>query len=344
MPANTSWRLPLYLVGMVAGALCAVQGSAEAAAKAARVEIPIARVVMPDGIVRFTVDLKIGGGAPFSALLDTGSTGVVVMAKALGDRPLPRIGKFWAVYGSGERLEGPISSAKVNIGGIDSGAAMRIGVVQSVSCIPEKPKCSAANLKLADYGIAGDGISGAGFKAIVGIGFDRFLMANPLVLFGATSWIVKLPSAETPGDGALILNPDAHDMDGFKTYPISRDAYRMVGAFRAAVPGCLTAPETGLDLCGQVALDTGTPGVIAQVASLPPMASAKEPQRYSLNLSQGAGKLEIPIEATWSTRRLVYFELNAQGKSPAINAGAAPYLSYYVFYDFRNNQVGVKPR
>ena len=309
----------------------------------ARAEIPVKRVLMPNGIARYTVDITVNGIGPIPALLDTGSTGLIVMAGVIEAKRFAKTGTFYDTFSSGEKMSGIMTQGRIGLGGLDTGVPIRFGSIQTVTCIAARPKCSAALLKPKDYAIAGDGIAGAGFKAILGIGLDHFFLPNPLVGAGANTWIVRLPQAGK-SDGAIIVNPTVADLDGFKRYPVSRESFHQLGAFRASVPGCLASPATGLNLCGQVALDTGTPGVFAQVPDLPAAASVHAPQRYSLNLFEGAGRLEIPIEETWNTRRIVYFERTTKTTTAAINAGAAPYLSYLVFYDYRNNQVGLKPR
>ena len=343
MLACSAWRKPVGFLVAALSLTTAASTATATAAKPARAEIPISRVVMPDGVVRYTVDVKVGSFGPFPALLDTGSTGLLVLTNAMPAQRFPKVGSFYMTFASGEKMTGAISLGTLNIGGLETGGPIRFGAVQSVDCAAFRPKCAAAIVKPADYGIAGDAIAGAGFKAILGIGLDRNLFPNPLTGTGASTWIVKLPNSGTPS-GALILNPTAADLEGFKRYPISRESYHLMGAFRASLPGCLTAPDSGLNLCGQVALDTGSPGVFAQVADLPAIASSHTPQRYALSLFDGAGKLEIPIEETWKTKRLVFFQRDVRAASVAINGGVMPYLSYLIFYDFRNNLVGMKPR
>jgi len=314
------------------------------AAQPQRIEIPIERVVMPDGIIRYSVPVTINGIGPVPALLDTGSTGLLVLSKAVSAKRFTRVGTFYSIFESGEKLGGVISRARISIGGLETGGPINMGIVQTASCISEKPLCSAGKLKPQDFAIAGDGVAGAGFQAILGIGLDRLLIANPLVGSGATTWIVSLPEPGIAGNGVLIVNPAKSELESYKRYPIPRESLKLMGAFRASLPGCLTAPDAGFNMCGRVGLDTGAPRVFARVAELPMIASSRTPQHFSLSLSEGEGKLDIPINENWQTKRLVFFEQSAKLAFPAINAGVAPYLSYFVFYDFQNNQIGLKPR
>ncbi len=309
-----------------------------------RIEIPIERTVMLSGTVRYTVSIKIGAIGPIPALLDTGSTGLLVMASALGDKQPRKIGRFVYSFDSGEVFSGGISRAKISIGGLSTNGPVNFGVVQKVKCTTDRPKCPAVSLKPQDYGIAGDGTAGEGFKAIIGIGTDRILLANPLLGAGAQSWIVALPLPGTQGSGSLIINPDPSELEGFQRYPIARNALRMLGAFRSSLPGCLGTPDGTLNLCGQVALDTGSPQIYAKVAKLPPVAAMNTPQRFTLTLSEGDGRIELPIEETWQSKRLVVFQRTPKVDAPAINAGVLPYHRYLVFYDFHKNVIGLKKR
>jgi len=311
----------------------------------ARIVIPIERsVIPPNGLVRYWVPVTIGGIGPIRALLDTGSTGLLVLDTGLEGKSFPMVGRFDYGFDSGENLAGTIAQAKLAIGDLRSAGPVRIGIVRRAKCLKDKPKCLAASPNLQDYTIGGDGKPGSGFKALIGIALDHILIANPLFALGASRWIVALPQPGSPGPGALIVNPNDTDLLGFRRYPIGRQAQRLHGAMRASLPGCLAAPAASFELCGQIGLDTGAPNVYVKVATLPQIASAPGPQRYSLGLSVGEAKLEIPVEESRATGRLVYFERTERLDAPVINAGVFPYFSYLVLYDFAANEIGFKQR
>jgi hypothetical protein len=309
-----------------------------------RVEIPIERVVMHSGSERFWVPIRVGGVGPIRALLDTGSTGLLVLNKALGAKGFAKVGTFVYGFENNELLSGTINQARISIGDLRSDGAIRFGIVRKTKCAPKKPKCLSDGLKPSDYGIGGDGTPGEGFDAILGTGLDRVLIANPLLAAGGAIWIVALPQPGSTAPGKLIINPDAADLAGFRRYPLPREALRLLGAFRAALPGCLTSADASLNLCGHIGLDTGSPKVIAKVASLPSIAKATTPQKFKLQLSEGEGQVEIAVDEDWKSGRQVYFDEAKKQKTPVINAGVFPYYSYLVLYDFRKNELGLKKR
>ena len=309
-----------------------------------RIEIPISRTVMSSGSVRYWVPVTIGGIGPIRALLDTGSTGLLVLNRALAGKGFPKAGSFVYSFDSNEVLSGTINQARVSVGDLKSDGAVRFGVVRKTKCAPKKPKCPIDVLKPGDYGIGGDGTVGEGFDAIIGIGLDHILIANPLVAAGAGDWIVTLPQPGIAGNGAIVVNPTTADLAGFRRYKIPKESLRLLGAFRAALPGCLATADGALNVCGQIGLDTGSPKVYAKIATVPPLAESTKPRRYTLQMSEGEGKVEIPVDETVRFRRLVYFDATPKQKTPLINAGVFPYFDYQVFYDFRNNEIGLKKR
>jgi hypothetical protein len=343
-------RLRGTLAGVLAAAIAicpeaalARKLRASAPATPQRVVIPIERTVIPpSGLVRYWVPVTIGGIGPIRALLDTGATGLLVLDNALNGKVFPKVGTFDYSFDSGEKLSGTIAQARLSIGGLTSGGALHFGVVRKAKCLKDKPKCLAAQVKPADYTIGGDGTPGKGFKALIGIALDRILIANPLFGAGASSWIVVLPLPGSPEPGALIVNPNAADLAGFRRYPIGKPSLRLRGAMRSALPGCLTAPA--FELCGLIGLDTGAPSIYAKVASVPPIATEPAPQHYTLAMAEGESKLEVAVEESKYTGRLVYFERIAKQQTPAINAGFFPYYSYQVLYDFSKNEIGFKRR
>ena len=344
-------RLRNLLVGLLVAGLVLQPASIAVARKSrsvpadpARVEIPIERTVMHSGSVRYWVPVTVGGIGPIRALLDTGSTGLLVLNRALEGKGFPKIGTFVYSFDSNEILSGTINQARVSVGGLKSGGVVRFGVVRKTRCAPKKPKCPIEKLKSDDYGIGGDGTAGEGYSAIIGIGLDRILIANPLMASGGGSWIVTLPQPGAPGAGALIVNPNAADLEGFRRYKLPREALRLLGAFRASLPGCLTSSESAFNLCGQVGLDTGSPKVYTKVATPPAIAEAKTPQHFKLQIADGEGQVEIALDESYQTGRLVYFDATPRQKTPAINAGVFPYYSYQVLYDFARNEIGLKKR
>jgi hypothetical protein len=143
-----------------------------------RIEIPIEKTLMHSGAVRFWVPVKVGGIGPIKALLDTGSTGLLVLNRALSGKGFPKAGTFVYGFDSNEILSGTINQARVSVGGLTSEGPVRFGVIRKEKCAPKKPKCPIGKLTPEEYGIGGDGTAGEGFTAILGLGLDRYLAAS----------------------------------------------------------------------------------------------------------------------------------------------------------------------
>lgn len=332
------------LVAAVAILAAVPVGVAASPARNARVAIPIERTVLLDGVVRYSVNIKIGDIGPIPALLDTGSTGLLVLKRALGKKQPRKIGTFSYGYDSGDTLGGIISRARISVGGFTTDGGIPFGVVQAQSCMKEKPRCSSGQLKPEEFGIGGDAIPGEGFAAILGIGIDRNLLPNPIAWSNEAAWIVNLPQPGRPGPGELILNPDAADLAGFTMFPIDKSHRKHRGPLRTALPGCLSEPSSGLDVCGAVTLDTGTPLVVVRMASLPARPPRPTGQRFDLAFGGEGSELPLSFQADYVPPRLISFERASKEPLPTIHAGVLPYLSYSVYYDFRGGRIGFRQR
>ena len=53
---------------------------------AERVEVPIKQTVLTNGVIRYSVPVKIGNASPIDAALDTGSTGLSVLRAAVPEQ------------------------------------------------------------------------------------------------------------------------------------------------------------------------------------------------------------------------------------------------------------------
>lgn len=257
----------LLMVGLL---LLSLAGSwSLAAGTAARVVVPITQWRLSDGTLRYSVPVRIGGGPPIAAMLDTGSFGLRVMANAVSPRqyePLQAVRRYR--FGSGVLLEGTLAKATLRIGGAATDGPVVVQVVQAIRCTAVQPDCPAARLSPADYRIGGDGLPREGFAAILGVSMrvpDAPSPAlNPLDFVGARRWIIVLPRPGDSAPGKLIINPNARDLAGFRTYPVSLEPMEEAGASGAAMretemPGCLDEQASDPSGCAPVTMDTGNP-------------------------------------------------------------------------------------
>jgi hypothetical protein len=210
------WRMLALLPVLVALATT----EASAFGTSARVEVPIRQVRLSDGVIRYSVPVSVGG-TRLEAMLDTGSFGLRVLARALPpDQYAPTQIQRSLPFASGARLHGVIATAVVGIGGVSTGGPVPIQVVDQVDCVARMPNCAASRVSPSQYGIGGNGLANEGFQAILGLSLRSphvyMGAANPLASVGTRRWIVILPRPEG-GPGVLIINPDPSELVGFRT-------------------------------------------------------------------------------------------------------------------------------
>ncbi len=295
-------------------------------------DVPITRTVMRDGSIRYGVWIKVG--ARFvEAMLDTGSTGLRVLPPVVpGDlEGLPTA----VTYGSGVTLKGLLVPELIEIGPL-SGTVM-IEVVDEATCAPDRPQCAVSARGGAGYLIGGDGLSGHGFSAILGIGFTSRGqdIQNPLEVLGAKSWIVDVPRAEAE-EGKLTVNPDQAAQDGFSMAPggKTRDFF-----------GCLISKILDEQICGAMLLDTGAPGILAIRDADTPESFWTPKTPSVLRFMKGVAlPFTVGEKGTPTAVQTLPYKARPAGESPFILAGLYPYLAFDVLYDALAHKVGLKPR
>ncbi|WP_420963823.1 hypothetical protein [Brucella sp. IR073] len=231
---------------------------------ARRFDVPITAHVLPDGNVRFTVPVRIGDGRPMAAMLDTGSFGLRVLSRALAPHQYEPTGIVRRYdFQSGVVLTGPLAWTKAQIGTPGPRIPATIQVVRSIECSNAKPRCPAARLSPAEYGLGGDGIPYQGFDAILGLSLRgvqaRVAALNPLADHGDRRWIIILPKPGQRAPGHLIINPDERDVAGF--HRVALDHIRGPGGrpqlADGRIPNCPEEPlEQQMD-CPKMRIDTG---------------------------------------------------------------------------------------
>jgi hypothetical protein len=216
-------RLPTLLV---LGLLTIVSSTrpSSASGTTARVEVPISQTMLPNGEIRYSVPVSVGGGAPIKAMLDTGSFGLRVMAKALSSSRYEETGVVRAYrYESGVEFRGPLIKAVVSVGDATTATPIVMQLIEMVDCAPNKPNCPASKVDQSDYGIGGNGVPREGFSAILGLSLHKpsisLAALNPLSELGHQTWIIILPLPGERGPGKLIVNPNQADQVGFQLIP-----------------------------------------------------------------------------------------------------------------------------
>jgi len=314
---------------------------ASAAVAGPRVEVPIHQATLEGGAPRYWVDLSIAGRPPIRAMLDTGSTGLRVLAIDAED--LPEAGSSVREYGytSGARFSGPIVKGPIALGAAHSAADVRLQRIDTVTCAKTRPDCPVEKVAAKDYRIGGRGERG--FTAILGANMAEGDAPNPLKAL-ADAWIIDLPTPGSDQPGKLILNPDAADRAGFTLVPTDPKFADLRGGFHDAVPGCVRQAQGSVAVCGPMLLDSGAPmisvspgegqkvqpwqaGTAARIAIGRPGAAVA--MGFTLDKDQASKLVLIPSESQPRNR---------------ISAGTLPFQAFTVLYDPQARILGLKPR
>jgi hypothetical protein len=231
-----------------------------------RVEVPIRQLTLPDGMIRYSVPVSIGGNPPLDAMLDTGSFGLRVLGRAVSpNQYTPTEIQRSYRFESGVRLRGVIATAVVSVGAATTGTPIPIQIIQSVDCVESKPNCPASKLHPEDYGIGGDGFPRKGFQAILGLSMRtpqvEMGARNPLSAFGSRSWIVILPRPDESDSGQLVINPRPSEVAEFTLFQMKRQPTRggdeqNGGWSDTAIPACIGHADTTDQPCSQTRIDT----------------------------------------------------------------------------------------
>ncbi len=332
--------------------LVLISGSIEpsGAAGQGRVEIPIRQTTISDGTIRYSVPVSIGGGPPIDAMLDTGSFGLRVLAAALRPQQYSSTGTERRYpYGSGAVLRGPIASASVALGGASTEAPIGIQVVTSVGCASDRPRCPASKIPADQYGIGGDGLTGEGFKAILGVSRRRAPAAtganNPLADMADSSWIIDLPRPGEAAPGDLILDPTPDEAAGFVAFqlqPQTGDTGGGAGWMDARLPGCLKEGEAE-PICAPTVLDSGAPGVVIMTDDGSSSSSPGAGVPASFSFSEGASDVSTAFVTGSDPATTIHREPPRQF-GPRIMAGSVPFYTLSVLYDAKHGTIALKRR
>ncbi len=323
----------------------------QAADEVGRVVVPISQTVLPNGDIRYSVPVRVNDSVTVPALLDTGSTGLRVMRAALVSTSYEDTG-FESLYefGGGDRLAGTIGTAVVSIGGVQTDGPVPFEVVAQASCADFRPVCSASMVSAQDYGIGGDGIPGQGFQAILGVSLTvengASYTANPLAHIGARRWIIELPEPGQSETGSLILNPDDAEVQGFQMFQLAMVPSAGAGfdsGWVDALPGCLNDGTNGQDVCGPAILDTGSPGIIADMVGGATAPLWGRDDNVTMSFSTGNQNVSLPFVADRNPGTGLLQE-PAQGNATRLLDGFLPFFYFDVLYDAADGQMGLRAR
>ena len=316
-----------------------------------RIEVPLEQRVLSDGNIRYFVTISLGGSRRIAAMVDTGSTGLRILSRAIPDSAFASISEQPSVYGygSGVRLTGVVANIRLGLGQLSSPQPVPVQLVRKIDCFPKQPHCPASRISEADYRIGGDGLPRQGFDAIFGIGMATGPVDKPLRLLGAKTWIVVLPRPGERRPGALILNPAGDETAGYTFFPTQARVKNLNGGAPAhdAIPGCLVVAKTGKRICGPTLLDTGAPGVSIASAKAAERSGWKPGERMAIlfrNRQGGVVNAEFRAGAGKPSQIHASTPKNEKQTDAQIAAGTLPYFLFSALYDDERQLVGLKRR
>jgi hypothetical protein len=237
-----------------------------------------------------------------------------------------------------------VGTGTLNIGGLAAPSTMQL--VQTVGCTEAKPNCNAAKVKLAQFGIQGDGLPGEGFKAIIGVNMAAAEVASPLRAIGAKRWIIELPLPGAGKPGRLIFNPTDDEVKGYARSPIQSEFSSDPGGFHDAVQGCLLNVSSKAKVCGPLVLDTGAPGlqaVNARLGQKPWASGARSTLAFYDRKGDATAVAQFNIGERNHASNLIFRD-EPRLNGARIFSGLTGYFAFFVLYDPGAKELGFLAR
>jgi hypothetical protein len=316
--------------------------AATAALAQPRVEIPIQQSVLANGAPRYWVELSIAGGAPIRAMLDTGSTGLRVLAADPSAKALPAAGPDQNYgYTSGARFSGPPVKARIALGAARTPDDFVFQRIDKAGCGDDRPDCPVSEVAADAYRIGGRGENG--FVAILGTNMGEADTPNPLKAM-ARSWIIELPKAGSDQPGRMILNPTGDETTGFTALPLDPIFANLRGGFHDAVPGCVIKAGGETSLCGPMLLDSGAPVVEVTLGGDARPVAWPGGTKARLTMGRQGAAVAMPFVTDGDQASRLTIRAGKGQPRNRISAGSLPFQAFAVLYDPQARILGLKPR
>lgn len=231
------------------GTIGAPDGSS--AATGAGLSIPVQTVAGPQNQPFLTTQITVGGGAPATVWLDTGSSGLIMDPSAVGPQVTKGTQTQSAQYESGDMVS-VISTATVGIGSATTAQPIAVGLRDDAK--------STFQFPAGTVGIMGIGTANTDTFAGQALFAPQLQLPAPL---NAGSTLQAAPAGQT---GTWTLGPVAIP-EGAVTLPLPTLSGSTAGApagypsLERGVPLCWTVGGTG-PVCGPTDVDAGSPSAI----------------------------------------------------------------------------------
>lgn len=309
-----------------------------AAAQDARTELPITQKLGANGRYYYFIPVSVGGSAPFPALLDTGSSGLMLLPGVIGPGDADESGRRSTYgYGSGSQFTTVLARGVVKLGGLATAKPVTMRLVKAVACRDGRPNCPAAGHSVTDFGFAEESGMGSANRARIGISLGSSDADNPLAELGSGAWIIELPRPGDAAAGRLILNPGAAEMAGFVRLRAARQS--------GEIAGCVIDQTSKQSVCGNVLLDTGGNGMIVEARQRPASFPWPDGDPAALVMTDDRGAkqaMAFSVKHVPGDPAALHWQ---QGNMPQARiSGSAPFLAYAVLFDSSRHEIGFKPR
>ena len=296
----------------------------------ATIVVPTTTVVSADGDAQVTVQIEVGGGAPATVLLDTGSSGLLIDSSAVGSQVTDTGQQLDEGFVSGT-VTATLGRAPVTIGGIGTSAPIGVGLVHS----------------------GGEGMFN-GTSGILGIASANGPALNPTVFTpvmqlpapydagstldipagGAGTWTLG-PVQAPAGATAIPLVPAS---GGPASYPGGGTVYAK------DVPLCWTI-GTAAPTCGPTDFDLGNANTAVNATTFADLGASGD----TLPAGTAISVATTQKQPLWSftsgdTRGQDLVEVAPLGSTTEFNTGIEYFTAHLVAFDYAGGRLLVTPR
>ena len=319
---------------VAAAALLALPVAAEAAGSSA--EIPLHVRPGHSGFANL-VTVSVGGGPAGNVLFDTGSTGLRILASAIGPNVrLTNIPSHYS-YTSGNVLDGVVGYAKVSFPGanpaVETPKEIAIQVVQRLHCAKEHPHCPG--WKNGQVGVMGTAYTGV-------------TVFNPLAQLGAplsNGFIVATDDLARPGlKPHVTVGLTKANSAGFAFAPFASDnGGQQPAGLKAwntkSVHTCFTVDNSPQG-CYVTVFDTGAGVGSFQLPDRAPHGMVRVGSTVTTEVAQAGMKLSVKAgKSVWTNR---YQYEPPHGGVLGFNSGAMAFRHMEIAYDAEGGRIGFR--
>lgn len=337
----------LGLMASVAGC-----GSTTDAALPDPIVVPLLVETYTDGATRLFIQVQLGGAPPFTALLDTGSSGLRVI-----DTAVPRtafttvtdtpVSYAYGNYDSSISINGVVAYAPLTLGALTTERPIAIMYVETGGCSGTGTNCRTLQDQFSEA------------PAILGVGMRTASNAqgigNPIAQMpGRPPFVIHIPTGFSSMDGTLRIGRATTDALAFQTLklpslgqgvPLPNGAPSWNDA---AIPCCVDNDLTGESFCYPSLWDTGAPVSTITTAGQPLALTTElavgSPIRVTIGPeSAPVGAYEFVVGAM-PQPGIDEVLIEPAAGSPGINLGVALFNQFDVLFDQARGVVGLAAR